>query len=125
MKNKDKDTYDIVTSLNTLSYMVGKTAEKNGWWEPGKTASVGEDIALMHSELSEALEEYRSNPEIGFTFKGENGKPEGLLVELADCMIRIFDFIEKYSLSDKFIVALFEKMEYNKTRSYRHGNKTI
>ena len=64
----------------------------------------------MHSELSEALEAMRNH-----------GKKEELAEELADCCIRIFDYCgaRKIDLEK----ALLKKMEYNKSRPYRHGKK--
>ena len=50
-----------------------------------------------------------------------DSKPEGVTSELADVLIRIFDFCGKYQLPLGKI--LIEKMEYNKKRPYRHGGK--
>jgi len=44
-------------------------------------------IALMHSELSEALESFRQNEPV--LWVSDKGKPEGLLAEYADVVIRI------------------------------------
>lgn len=82
----------------------------HGWWETDR--SLGEVIALCHSEISEALEEYRAGNRIrpgqptpmlyysggGYVASDVTEcckKPEGIAVELADCMIRIFDYFGK------------------------------
>lgn len=98
---------------------VHEVAVSKGWWESDR--NVGEALALMHSELSEALEEYRAGHPLGVTRKADNGKPEGFLVELADVAIRVFDFCEAYSLDLEAAIA--EKHAFNRTRPYRHGGK--
>lgn len=83
--------------------------------------SLPELICLMHSELSEALEAVRKGE--GAYYIGEGGKPEGWATELADCVIRIFDTFGHYGIdADQVIRA---KLDYNKTRSHRHGGKAL
>ena len=79
---------------------IHENAVKHGWWETKR--STGEVIALIHSELSEALEEARDNRPMMYVL-GSNGeeictpcyfngrKPEGIAVELADAVIRVLD----------------------------------
>ncbi len=48
-------------------------------------------------------------------------KPEGQLVELADTVIRIGDWLGRYQASLSTLVEL--KMDYNATRGHKHGGK--
>jgi hypothetical protein len=99
------------------------TAQSKGWWDGGE-CNVPEKLALMHSEISEALEEVRKGKTLGEIYYGEDGKPEGFLVEIADLFIRAGDFIGAHDLDEEFMRALKEKLAFNKTRPYRHGGKT-
>jgi len=83
-------------------------ATEKGWWDNERND--GELIALMHSELSEALEAMRNH-----------GNKEAIAEELADCCIRIFDYCGARDIDLE--KTLLQKIEYNKTRPYRHGKK--
>ena len=134
------------TKLNELAKEIHENAVAHGWWDEER--SLPEILMLCVSELSEALEEYRagrpmlwhaceeaeaSHPcdpkdyhdciKAGKTeecrYYGQ--KPEGIAVEMADCMIRILDWCGREGIDIERVIA--EKMAYNKTRPYRHGGK--
>lgn len=107
-----------MVELNDLVKDIHDNAVKHGWWETER--ELPEIIALCHSELSEALEAYRNNEPLAWNNKG---KPDGIAVEMVDCIIRILDWFGTTPLDIETI--LLEKHRYNKTRSYKHGNKKI
>lgn len=84
----------------------------------------GDRIALIASEASEALEAFRDGHAPTETwYRVPDGKPEGVPSELADVIIRVLDLAEIYGID--ISAAIQEKMAYNESRSYRHGNKVI
>lgn len=78
-------------------------------------------LALIHSEVSEALEEYRNGRLPTEVYTGNNGKPEGIPIELADVIIRVLDYCGYAGID--IDAAISQKHEYNKSRPYRHGGK--
>jgi NTP pyrophosphatase (non-canonical NTP hydrolase) len=104
--------------LKTLIEESHKTAVEKGWWDDSRSA--GDIFMNIAAEVSEAWEEYRTGCSfIEIYYK--DSKPEGIAVELADVLIRIFDVCAKYDIPLE--EALCAKMKYNKQRPYRHGNK--
>lgn len=104
--------------LNVIAKEIHENAVEHGWWESDRP--FGEIIALCHSELSEALEAYRNGENFVWD---NNGKPDGIAVEMVDCVIRIFDYLAKENIDIEKIIL--EKHEYNKSRPYKHGGKKI
>ena len=76
-------------------------------------------LALMHSEVSEALEAARhGNPP-------SDKIPEFSQYEeeMADLMLRVCDFCGRRGLD--LAGAILAKMDYNRNREYRHGGKAF
>jgi NTP pyrophosphatase (non-canonical NTP hydrolase) len=86
-------------------------------------ASVGEDIALMHSELSEALEDHRDRKAPDLLWYDPKGKPCGIPSEMADVIIRVLHFCGKHGIDIE--KAVTEKMAYNNSRPFKHGGRAI
>lgn len=85
----------MAKTLNEWARDIHQNAVEHGWWDEPR--SFGDIVALCHSELSEALEEYR--------------------------LIRILDWCGKEGVDVEAVLA--QKHEYNRTRPYRHGGKAL
>lgn len=106
-----------------LQEEIHDNAVKKGFWEANK--DVGMKLALIHSEISEALEEFRSH-DIGnlphvYYAKAANPKPEGFGVELADAVIRIMDLCQYFKID--LLDIVLKKHHYNLSRPHLHGGK--
>ena len=105
-------------TISALIQTAHKAAALKGFWDT--EPNLGEKIALIHSELSEALEEVRAGHAPNETYFVD-GKPEGLPVELADVVIRVADLCGHFDIDlDRAIV---EKLTYNENRPPRHGKQ--
>lgn len=110
-------------TINELQGRAYQNAKEKGWHDEEKTPA--EFLYLMHSEISEALEEIRNGRGVSEVYFNDEKplKPEGVPAELADCIIRIFDFCGAHQIS--LAEALLLKMAYNSTREWRHGGKAL
>lgn len=114
-------------TVNEFAKEVHENAVAHGWWETAR--SFPEVAALIHSEVSEALEEWRDgNPAIygccgipgavcefeGACDKDEKTgtcKPEGVAVELCDAIIRILDYLAYMGVDVEAVLMAKEEGE--------------
>ena len=131
----------MLEGLNAFAKEVHGNAEDHGWWVEER--HLPEILMLCVSELAEALEEYREGrPDVycghdnrygGVCERAASGectsmnddferaKPEGVAIELADCIIRILDYCGYAGIDIEEAIRI--KHRYNKSRQYRHGGK--
>ncbi len=147
--NLSVDGYSVAAlGLTVTAKAIHENAKAKGWWE-NSNRNFGEALALIHSEVSEALEAWRDGDDMtdihmqypeSIELQNVDGetlaifpnevdteasrpapKPVGVASELADVVIRIFDLAIGFNIP--IVDAILEKHNYNQTRPFRHGNK--
>jgi len=105
---------NFITAFDDKQIEAYNISRDHGFHEEPK--NFGEVIALMHSELSEALEYMRKgngpSDHINFT---------GVEEEFADVIIRIMDAAHHFDL--RVAEAVIAKMKFNHDRPYKNGGK--
>lgn len=119
-----------VSSAAPLAAMMAEVQEvnkANGWYD--KPVAFLEAMYLMFEEVFEAGTAYREHgmddmTEPGWMAEiGSSGipKPEGVGSEFADILIRLLDYCGRYGVDLDFEYR--RKLDFNRTRGYRHGGK--
>lgn len=111
------NTVFFTASFKAMTARAFRIAKEHGWWPENQEVNHGEQLALMHSELSEALEYLRH----GNKPSDHIPKFSGLEEELADVVIRIMSYAGRCGL--KIPEAIIEKMAFNEGRPFKHGGK--
>ena len=126
MESKTGNTTEsrFIDSWEAVAKIVHKMAVDHGFWSfsEGHERNKGEAIALIHSELSEALEAVRDEDGAYKPMDKHLPHRESVTVELADAVIRIMDFAEGFGYKNLPIVIM-EKIRYNSNRPKMHGKR--
>lgn len=108
---------EFIHQFNMMERLVHENSIKHGFWSNSDNINIPTKLALIHSEVSEALESHRTDKNESEHIEGFTGLEE----ELADVIIRIMDL--SFYLNLDLARAVIAKHKYNTTRPVMHGGK--
>ena len=142
-------TPSTVEALRELQQTIGEANKAKGFHDdmpnradfvPGKRGDRAFESAMRHyhgnlhmlivSEAAEAHDEIRAGRAADFTyydvpaegaFDDAPRKPEGVPSEIADGIIRGFDYFARHNIDGASMIV--EKLIYNASRPFKHGKK--
>lgn len=124
MTGLSQTEFKFLESFNEIAKRIHEWALLKGFWESTTYEAARQDplrfaskIALVHSEVSEALEADRKPGTMDQHLPHRDGRE----VELADAVIRIMDLAHAYGFN--LGEAILEKMAFNSNRPFRHNKE--
>lgn len=111
--------------LDQLAARISDCCIRHGF-DPATKENISEKLMLTVDELSEAHEQARDGKFDMYLVpvKGDElgrQKPEGLAIELIDCIVRNMHMLHGLGYSVGQLMEL--KMEFNESRPFKHGRR--
>lgn len=114
-----EDANEYIAYIESLGGDKEAVAKVETMRDEVQAAIIAQKLALIDSEVAEALEEHRAH---GFEASvREDGKPEGWGSELADIFIRLGDLAVATGVNLE--QEIVNKMAFNNTRPIKHGKR--